>query len=278
MALSSPSPTTEAFATARRDLARYQPSSTLLPAIGFRLSQRAAIRSRMGPKGEAAPSGPLLEAGTELRAGALSCEDLLERSLRAVSRFGAATRGVVTLLEAEARRDAQRLDSELAAGHWRGPLHGIPMTVKDNIDVAGAPTGAGSSAYGRVAEVDAEAVRQLREAGAVIVAKVATHELALGVTTPQARHPLDGDRIPGGSSGGSGISVATGMALASVGTDTRASIRVPAALCGVIGFKPTYGAVPAEGIVWLSWTMDHVGILAASVADAACVVCLAAAP
>jgi aspartyl-tRNA(Asn)/glutamyl-tRNA(Gln) amidotransferase subunit A len=164
---------------------------------------------------------------------------------------------------------AEALDAESRTGCWQGPLHGIPFSVKDNIDVLDVPTRAGSDAYFRVAEADADVVARMRLAGGIPVAKVATHEFALGVTTPQARHPLDNQRIPGGSSGGSAISIATGMALASVGTDTRASIRVPAALCGVVGYKPTFGSMPRAGVVWLSWTMDHVGFLTGSVGDAA---------
>ena len=105
----------------------------------------------------------------------------------------------------------------------------------------------------------------------MILGKAATHEFALGVTTPQSRNPHDPTRIPGGSSGGSAVAVATGMGLASLGTDTRASIRVPAALSGSSGFKPTYGRVPTDGVVSLSWTMDHVAPMAATVADAALV-------
>ncbi len=145
------------------------------------------------------------------------------------------------------------------------------MTVKDVIDVAGLPTAAGSAAYLAHPDRDAAAVARLREAGAIVVGKVATHEFALGVTTPQARNPMDPSRIPGGSSGGSGIAVATGFGLASLGTDTRASIRVPAALCGVVGLKPTYGVVPTAGLVSLAWTMDHVGPLTRTAHDAAIV-------
>jgi aspartyl-tRNA(Asn)/glutamyl-tRNA(Gln) amidotransferase subunit A len=107
----------------------------------------------------------------------------------------------------------------------------------------------------------------LRAAGAIVVGKATTHEFALGVTNPQSRNPHDPTRIPGGSSGGSAITVATGMALGSLGTDTRASIRVPAALSGVVGFKPTFGTIPTEGVVPLSWTMDHVAPMANSVPD-----------
>ena len=151
----------------------------------------------------------------------------------------------------------------------RGPLHGIPVSVKDVIHVGGMPTRCGSDAFHQVPEVDAAAVDLWRAAGAVILGKTSTHEFALGVTSPQARNPHDPTRIPGGSSGGSAIAVATGMGLVSLGTDTRASIRVPAALCGVVGFKPTYGTVPTRGVVPLSWTMDHVAVMAGSAEHAA---------
>jgi aspartyl-tRNA(Asn)/glutamyl-tRNA(Gln) amidotransferase subunit A len=148
-------------------------------------------------------------------------------------------------------------------------LHGIPLSVKDVIHVAGLPTKCGSLAYDKTPETDAWAVARLREAGAIILGKVATHEFALGVTSPQSRNPHDESRIPGGSSGGSAVAVATGMGLGSLCTDTRASSRVPAALSGVVGLKPTYGTVPTRGVVPLAWTMDHVGVIAPTVADAA---------
>jgi aspartyl-tRNA(Asn)/glutamyl-tRNA(Gln) amidotransferase subunit A len=165
---------------------------------------------------------------------------------------------------------ASRLDAELSRGACRGPLHGVPVTVKDVVDVAGMPTTASSKGYHRrVATADGKAVAHLRAAGAVIMGKVTTHELALGVTTPQSRNPWDPGRIPGGSSGGSAISMLTGMAWASLGTDTRASIRVPAALCGLVGTKPSLDLVPRDRWVTLSWTMDHLAPMTRSVRDAA---------
>jgi len=195
----------------------------------------------------------------------------VEESFAAIDRDNDRLSAFVEVLSSDAIGQADRLDAELRQGADRGPLHGIPVSIKDVIDVAGASTRAGSDAYHEVAARDAVAVASLRSAGAVIIGKTTTHEFALGVTTPQARNPHDPSRIPGGSSGGSGIAVATGMGLASLGTDTRASTRVPAALCGVVGLKPTFGVIPTDGVVPLSWTMDHVGILAPSVEDAAAV-------
>lgn len=218
-----------------------------------------------------AGDGPLVTAVGEQRDGTVSSIDLVESCLRAIDDRDSELFAMVEVHADEVRADALAADAERAAGRWRGPLHGVPMTVKDIIDVAGYTTRAGSLAYSRLAHADAPAVTMLRRAGAVIVGKVSTHEFALGVTTPQSRNPHDPTRIPGGSSGGSAISVATGMALASLGTDTRASIRVPAALSGVVGIKATHGSVPTGGIVSLSWTMDHVAPMAATVGDAAIV-------
>ncbi|HET7737010.1 MAG TPA: amidase [Tepidiformaceae bacterium] len=164
----------------------------------------------------------------------------------------------------------QTLDSEARAGAFRGPLHAMPISVKDIIDVGGMPTSGSSQALTpRFAVEDATAVARLRAAGALVIGKVVTHEFALGVTTPQSRSPWDPNRVPGGSSGGSAISVVTGMALGSLGTDTRASIRVPAALCGVVGFKPSYDLIPTDRWLTLSWSLDHFAPMARSVRDIA---------
>ncbi len=228
----------------------------------------------LGPAGDG-PAGTVLgsvqAAAADLRAGLVTSSQLVEESLSAVEKHDAELMAVVELLDGAARAEAAECDAEASVGRWRGPLHGIPVTVKDIIDVAGVPTRCGSAAYLDVPAVDAVGVARLRAAGAIVLAKVSTHEFALGVTTPQSRNPHDQTRIPGGSSGGSAIAVSTGMGLASLGTDTRASIRVPAALSGVVGFKPTYGSVPTAGVVPLSWTMDHVAPVTSSVADAALV-------
>jgi aspartyl-tRNA(Asn)/glutamyl-tRNA(Gln) amidotransferase subunit A len=274
----------EAVAAARAHIAGYRPDTVRRPpAVGYR--PPAHDPSPSGPpSGDVGASaisvtsvpgrgsGPVAAAATGLRDGLVTSRQLVTDALLAVEKYDAELRAVVHLMDAEALAEADACDAEAAAGNWRGPLHGIPMTVKDIIDVAGAPTRAGSAAYHEVPAVDAASVGRLRAAGAIILAKVSTHEFALGVTTPQSRNPHDPERIPGGSSGGSAIAVAAGMGLASLGTDTRASIRVPAALSGVVGFKPTYGSVPTAGVVPLSWTMDHVAPIAASVSDAALLV------
>ena len=217
----------------------------------------------------AGTGGPIGRSLRDLADGSLSVKHLIDESLEAVARHDPALHAVVTLLADEAMAEAERLDGELRDGRAPRPLHGIPITVKDVIDVGGVETRCGSEAYADVPSNDAAGVARLRAAGAIVIAKTTTHEFALGVTNPQSRNPHDVRRIPGGSSGGSTIAVATGMGLGSLGTDTRASIRVPAALSGTVGFKPTFGRVPTAGVVSLSWTMDHVAPMAVTVADAA---------
>jgi aspartyl-tRNA(Asn)/glutamyl-tRNA(Gln) amidotransferase subunit A len=213
--------------------------------------------------------GAIATARNRMVTGDLSATELVEQAILVAEKQGAVLGAVVELMADQARCEAARLDQLTAGGRSLGPLHGIPITVKDIIHVAGVPTRAGSAAYCITPRADAVAVARARAAGAIVLAKVSTHEFALGVTTPQSANPFDPRRIPGGSSGGSAIAVACGIGLASIGTDTRASIRVPSALCGVVGLKPTLGLVPTEGIVPLSWTMDHVAPIASTVADAA---------
>jgi aspartyl-tRNA(Asn)/glutamyl-tRNA(Gln) amidotransferase subunit A len=259
----------EAFEDARRALADYHPEPSRRPGID--LAPAPLSRRRLPPLGAdeaGAPVGGALDAVRAQWEEALDATTLVEAALDAAERH-AALAGVVHLDPDGARADALACDAARAAGRRLGPLHGVPVTVKDVIDVAGMPTRAGSDAYDARPSRDAAGVARLRAAGAIVLGKVATHEFALGVTTPQSRNPHDPERIPGGSSGGSAIAVATGIGLGSLGTDTRASIRVPPALCGLVGFKPTYGRVPTDGVVTLSWTMDHVAPIAAGVEDAA---------
>ena len=178
----------------------------------------------------------------------------------------------VTLMRERALAEASQADEEFAAGRRRGPLHGIPISVKDAVDLAGEPTLVGSRSRARdAAEDDAALVQRLRDAGAVICGKTLPHEHMFGVETPPARTPWDPERIPGGSSGGSAASVGAGSSAASIGTDTGGSIRLPAAFCGVVGLKPTYGRVSKRGVVPAAWTLDHVGPIARTVEDVALV-------
>ena len=215
--------------------------------------------------------GPVAEAARLMADGSTSAVEQTKLALEVISRLQPGLNAFAHLVpEAELIATAEALDKEREGGKIRSPLHGLPISVKDVIHVKGMPTSSGSKVMqGFMPDDDATAVRLLREAGAIIMGKAHTHEFALGVTTPQSRNPWDASRDPGGSSGGSAISVSTGMSLLSVGTDTRASIRVPASLCGTLGYKPTYGLVSTDGIVTLSWSMDHTGLMGRTSEDVA---------
>jgi len=211
------------------------------------------------------------QAGQLLRAGQLSAVELLESVLRRLEATEPRLKAYVAVLADEARAAAKAADDALRAGNDLGPLHGIPVGVKDIFDVAGVPTRCGSRARENAApaERDATSVARLRAAGAVIVGKTTTQEFAAGVVSPPARNPWDPERIPGGSSGGSASAVAAGSALAALGSDTGGSVRIPASLCGVAGLKPTFGSVDIRGVFPLAWSLDTVGPLARTVEDAA---------
>jgi len=199
---------------------------------------------------------------------------VLESCLERIEADNPRLNAFILVMADEARRQARRADEELAAGIDRGPLHGVPISIKDLFDIVDTPTTAASRVRdGHVASADALAITRLRNAGAVIVGKTNLHEFAFGTTNEDsgygpARNPLDAKRSPGGSSGGSAASIIGGMALASLGTDTGGSIRIPAAICGTVGLKPSYGELSTEGVVPLSRTMDHVGPLTQTVSDA----------
>src|SRR5581483_10091859 len=209
-----------------------------------------------------------------LRARETTAERITQECLERIAAENPTLNAFIRVMVDEALQQAHERDRELAAGRDRGPLHGVPISIKDLIDMRGVPTTAASRVReGHVANRDAAVVAHLREAGAVIVGKTNLHEFAFGTTNEDsafgpARNPHDTTRSPGGSSGGSAASVAAGMALATVGTDTDGSIRIPSAACGIVGLKPTFGEVSTDGVVPLSRTFDHVGPLAQSVTDA----------
>ena len=221
-----------------------------------------------------APGDSIADIGRRLRARTLTSEALTDECLQRIEADDHRLNAFILVLADEARRQAREADRELAAGHDRGPLHGVPISIKDLIDAAGTPTTAASRVRaGHVADRDAPVIASLRQAGAVFVGKTNLHEFALGTTSEDsafgpARNPYDVTRSPGGSSGGAGISVAAGMAVAAIGTDTGGSIRIPSAACGVVGLKPGYGEISTTGVVPLSETLDHVGPLTRNAADA----------
>lgn len=215
----------------------------------------------------------IAEMQTALRSGEVTAVQLttsaLTRAHQATIDFKA-----FSTLSKNALIDAAKSDQRLRENLGR-PLEGIPVGVKDLIDTSGVETVYGSEAYiGNVPTQDADVVRVLREQGAVVIGKTTTHEFAWGVTTSSFKfgdtlNPIDPTRIPGGSSGGAAVAIACGAVAAGLGTDTGGSVRIPAALCGVVGFKPTFGKLPTEGIFALAPSLDHPGILGAAVADVA---------
>ena len=212
-----------------------------------------------------------------LRERTSTAQAITERCLERIAERDTSINAFITVLAEQARQQAHEADREMAAGTWRGPLHGVPVSLKDIIDVRGIPTTAASRVRAdHVASRDATVVQRLRDAGAIIIGKTNLHEFAFGTTNEDSafgavRHPLDPSRSPGGSSGGSAASVLADMAYASIGTDTGGSIRIPSAACGLVGLKPALHEVPTDGVVPLSATMDHVGPICRSVEDAAIV-------
>jgi aspartyl-tRNA(Asn)/glutamyl-tRNA(Gln) amidotransferase subunit A len=214
----------------------------------------------------------LAAAADAIGARRLSPVELADSVLERIEQVEPRLRAYVTVDAEHTRRAARRAEDDIAAGRHRGPLHGIPMGLKDLIDVAGTATSAGSRVRsGHRAPTDSTVAARLSAAGAVLVGKTHTHEFAYGLTTPQTHNAWDPGRVAGGSSGGSAVAVAAGTATFALGTDTGGSIRVPAALNGVVGLKPTYGLVPRHGVTSLSWSLDHVGPITRTAEDAALV-------
>jgi len=214
------------------------------------------------------------ETGAALRARKVSCEELVKEAIRAEETHRDLN-AFITVTAGQALEEARSLDRELAQGNDRGPLHGILIAHKDLYHTKGVRTTNGSKIFADfVPEQDAVAVDLLRKAGTVSLGKLNMHEIAYGITSTNphygaVRNPHDRDRIPGGSSGGSGAAVAAGIVHGSTGSDTGGSIRIPASFCGVVGFKPTYGRVSCEGCFPLGMSLDHMGPFARTVEDAA---------
>lgn len=210
-----------------------------------------------------------------IRAKQLSPLELTGRVLQRIERLNPVLNAYIRVASEEAMRQAETLHEEMMRGEIRGPLHGIPIAVKDIIQTKGIATTAGSKVFRNwVPDEDAFVVQRLKAAGAVIVGKANLHEFAMGATTENphygtARNPWDLDKIAGGSSGGCAAALAAGMGYGAIGTDTAGSIRQPAALTGTVGLKPTYGRVSRHGCLPFSWSLDHIGPMTRTVKDAA---------
>jgi aspartyl-tRNA(Asn)/glutamyl-tRNA(Gln) amidotransferase subunit A len=211
----------------------------------------------------------------QIRDRTISPVELTRDCLARIEHLNPKLNAFITVLADAALSDARRAEQEIQSAHYRGPLHGIPIGLKDIVDTVGVRTTGGSELFkSRVPTEDAEVVRRLRDAGAIILGKQNLHEFAYGGSSMisffgAVHNPWDTARITGGSSGGSAASVAAGLGFAAIGTDTAGSIRLPAAYCGLVGLKPTYGRVSTRGVIPLSWSFDHVGPISNSVYDAA---------
>src|SRR5215470_3205377 len=248
-----------------------------MPAVTrrtFSLSMLGAIAARAQDSADLA-GVTLADASARIRAGRATSVQLTEACLARIATYNPKLNCFITVLRDQALAQARALDAEQRAGRLRGPLHGIPIALKDNIDTGGVRTTAASAVFDdRIPAADAEVARRLATAGAVLIGKTNLHEFAAGGTSATSyygpvRNPWALERNPGGSSGGSAAAVATDLCFGALGTDTGGSIRTPASYCSVVGLKPTYGLVSIRGIIPLTVSLDHCGPITRGVADAA---------
>ncbi len=218
-----------------------------------------------------------MELAKQLHSRSVSPVEVTSACLSRIEKLNPLLNAFITVTADFALAQARQAENEIQQGHWRGPLHGVPLGLKDLLDQTGVATTAASNVLkGRVATQDAEVVRRLKQAGAVLLGKQNLHEFAYGGSSVisaygPVRNPWNPEHITGGSSGGSAASVAAGLGYAAIGSDTAGSVREPASQCGIVGLKPTYGRVSAQGVIPLSLSLDHVGPLTTTVADAAIV-------
>jgi len=241
---------------------------------GFTLSALGALAAR-GQSADDLTQLNLAEASARIRARNVTPTQLVEACVARIQIYNPKVNAFITVLRDYALQQAKEAEAEQRAGRFRGPLHGIPIALKDNIDTAGIRTTAASAVFDdRVPQQDAEVVRRLKDAGAIFIGKTNLHEFAFGGTSATSyfgpvRNPWALDRNPGGSSGGSAAAVAADLCFGALGTDTGGSIRTPASYCSTVGLKPTYGLVPIRGIIPLTVSLDHCGPLTRTVEDAA---------
>ena len=246
-----------------------------LSVVGAAVAAASAARAQTRSAPEALAGLTLAEAAARIKAGTVSSTDLVHACLARIDVYNPKVNAFITVTRERALAQAKTLDAEQRAGRLRGPLHGIPIALKDNIDTAGVRTTAASAVFDdRVPSDDAEVARRLAAAGAVLIGKTNLHEFAFGGTSATSyygpvRNPWALERNPGGSSGGSAAAIATDLCYGALGTDTGGSIRTPASYCSIVGLKPTYGLVSIRGIVPLTLSLDHCGPMTRSVLDAA---------
>ncbi len=241
---------------------------------GAALTVSAALRPSFADSQDLARL-TLKQASDLLRRKGASPVDLTRACLARIEKYNSALNAFITITADQALDSAREVEAEQRKGKWRGPLHGIPIALKDNIDTAGVrTTGASELFKDRIPTEDAEVVRRLKNAGAILLGKLNMHELAYGGTSAVSyygpvHNPWALDRTPGGSSGGPAAAIAADLCFGSLGTDTAGSVRIPSAYCGAVGLKPNYGRVSIRGVIPLSWSLDHVGPICKSVEDTA---------
>jgi aspartyl-tRNA(Asn)/glutamyl-tRNA(Gln) amidotransferase subunit A len=246
-----------------------------LSVLGTAVAAASAARAQTRSTPDALAGLTLAEASARIKAGTVTSTDLVNACLARIDVYNPKVNAFITVTREQALAQAKTLDAEQRAGRLRGPLHGIPIALKDNIDTAGVRTTAASAVFDdRVPTEDAEVARRLAAAGAVLVGKTNLHEFAMGGTSATSyygpvRNPWALERNPGGSSGGSAAAVAADLCFGALGTDTGGSIRTPASYCSVVGLKPTYGLISIRGIIPLTLSLDHCGPITRSVMDAA---------
>jgi aspartyl-tRNA(Asn)/glutamyl-tRNA(Gln) amidotransferase subunit A len=243
-------------------------------------ASQALMTSKLANAVDAPPQDELTaltlsEASRRIHSGEVTSTKLTQALLDRIAIYNPKINAFITVMRQDALAQAATLDSEAKAGKFRGPLHGIPIALKDNIDTAGTRTTAASAVFDdRVPDADAEVVIRLKQAGAVLIGKTNMHEFASGGSSASTyfgpvRNPWALDHIPAGSSGGSAAAVIGDMAYGALGTDTGGSVRMPAAYCSIVGLKPTYGLVSIRGIIPLTYSLDHCGPMTKTVEDAA---------
>ena len=254
----------------RRDFLKLAGGACAAAALPLHVDSAPLIQAANG-----LPAASLWEASELVRTRKVSPKELTSACLARIQRLNPTLNAFITVMAEQAMADAVTAETEIMKGRWRGPLHGIPVGLKDLFDTAGVRTTGASALFAdRIPTEDAEVVRRLKAAGAVIVGKQNMHEFALGATSAASHfgpvhNPWNTDYVAGGSSGGSAAAVAASLCYGALGSDTGGSVRIPASFCSIVGLKPTYGRVSARGVIPLSWSLDHVGVLTRTVLDGA---------
>jgi aspartyl-tRNA(Asn)/glutamyl-tRNA(Gln) amidotransferase subunit A len=254
----------------RRDFLKMAGGAYAAAALPLHVDSAPLIQAPNG-----LPAASLWEASELVRTRKVSPKELTSACLVRIQRLNPTLNAFITVMAEQAMADAVTAETEIMRGRWRGPLHGIPVGLKDLFDTAGVRTTGASALFAdRIPAEDAEVVRRLKAAGAVIVGKQNMHEFALGATSAASHfgpvhNPWNRAYVAGGSSGGSAAAVAASLCYGALGSDTGGSVRIPASFCSIVGLKPTYGRVSARGVIPLSWSLDHVGVLTRTVLDGA---------